>query len=92
MVREAGDAARDTSAFPGQVKKGFSRGFRHTLRIKMPSLSFQLVDLAGEPIPNVDFELTSPSGATRVGTLDEDGCARFDKLEEGECRITFPTL
>ena len=51
-----------------------------------------LVDMEGNPVPNVQYSITSPSGDTQEGRLNEHGQAGYYKIEPGECKITFPDL
>ncbi len=52
-----------------------------------------LVDMDGNPVPNVRYRITPPGGgAPQEGRLNEHGQAGYYKIEPGECKITFPDL
>lgn len=51
-----------------------------------------LVDEAGEPIPNVLYRITPPSGEPKEGRLNEHGQAGLYQIDPGDCKITFPDL
>ena len=54
------------------------------------------IELVGEdeqPISGERYRVTLPDGKTASeGTLDENGLARVDGIEPGDCKITFPNL
>ncbi len=56
------------------------------------SLEILLHDDAGAPIPDIEFTVTLPAGATIEGKLDARGHVRLDSLPAGNCRVDFPTL
>jgi hypothetical protein len=52
-----------------------------------------LVDMKGNPIPNVRYRITPPGGgAPQEGRLNQYGQAGYYNIEAGECKITFPDL
>ena len=51
-----------------------------------------LVDMDGNPMPNVKYRITPPSGAPVEGRLNEHGQAGLYQIEPGNCKITFPDL
>lgn len=53
-------------------------------------VEIKLLDDAGNPYGNTAYELETPSGETISGTLDDDGYARVDGIEPGECKLRFP--
>ncbi|HWB77178.1 MAG TPA: hypothetical protein VG755_19565 [Nannocystaceae bacterium] len=55
-------------------------------------VAFRLLDLAGDPIPDVRFEITLSDGSIEDGTTDGDGAARLDDIVAGPCSIEFPDL
>jgi hypothetical protein len=56
-------------------------------------IEIELVDEEGNPIPGERYEVTLPDGKRVArGTLDQNGYARIEGLDPGECKITFPTL
>ena len=55
-------------------------------------IEIELKDDAGLPIPNERYKLKLPDGSTQEGTLDGDGRARVDGIEEGSAQVSFPDL
>ena len=52
-----------------------------------------LVDMDGNPVPNVRYKITPPGGdSPKEGRLNEHGQAIYDQIESGECKVTFPDL
>jgi type VI secretion system secreted protein VgrG len=55
-------------------------------------IEIQLLDSDDQPLAGEPFEITLPDGSLASGTLDEDGLARLDGIEPGNCEVTFPRL
>jgi len=55
-------------------------------------VEIQLVDGDGQGVGNTKYKLKLPDGSTKEGTLDGDGLARVDDIDEGMCEVSFPTL
>lgn len=55
-------------------------------------VGFTLLDLEGEPLADVRYELTLPDGSTQSGATDGSGQARHDGVARGSCSVTFPDL
>ncbi|MCA9312044.1 MAG: type VI secretion system tip protein VgrG, partial [Phycisphaerales bacterium] len=57
-------------------------------------IEIELVDEDDQPVPGEKYRITLPDGSTVAeGTLDQDGFARVDGIEEpGNCKVTFPNL
>lgn len=55
-------------------------------------VAFRLLDLAGDPLPDVPYELELGDGSLVSGTTDGDGNARHDDIVRGACTITFSDL
>jgi type VI secretion system secreted protein VgrG len=55
-------------------------------------IEIKLVDEDGKPVPGEEYQIVLPDGGTAAsGTLDENGFARVDGIEDpGSCKITFP--
>ena len=51
-----------------------------------------LVDLDGNPVPNMRYRITPPGGAPTEGRLNQYGQAGLYQIEPGSCKITFPDL
>ena len=54
------------------------------------------IELVGEddrPIPGARYRITLPDGETvDEGTLDSNGWARVEGIDEGTCKVSFPDL
>jgi len=56
-------------------------------------LEIELIDEAGEPVPNEEYAVTLPDGVKVSGYLDAKGRARFAPLENGGVAVvSFPGL
>ena len=56
-------------------------------------IEIELVDEEDNPVPGERYEITLPDGTTVArGTLDENGFARVDGIDPGECQVTYPEL
>jgi type VI secretion system secreted protein VgrG len=56
-------------------------------------IEIELVDEEGNPVPGERYEVTLPDGQTVArGTLDENGLARIEGIDPGQCKVTFPNL
>ncbi len=55
-------------------------------------IAFRLLDLAGDPLPDVRYEITLSDGTILDGTTDGDGAARHDDIVAGGASIEFPEL
>lgn len=55
-------------------------------------IEIELLDDRNDPIPGHKYRITVPDGRVAEGTLDENGWARVEGFEPGECEITFPDL
>jgi hypothetical protein len=61
-------------------------------KVKKDWIEIILVDLDGNPVPNVRYRITPPGGAPTEGRLNEFGQAGLYQIEPGSCKITFPDL
>jgi len=53
------------------------------------------IELVGEddkPIPGERYRVTLPDGSVDEGTLDQNGWARVEGFEKGDCQVTFTDL
>lgn len=53
-------------------------------------LEIMLTDEEGQPCAGMPYEVLTPTGQTIKGTLDDEGCARLDGLDPGDCKVRFP--
>lgn len=51
-----------------------------------------LLNAKGKGIPGETWEIKAPDGQVFSGTTDDQGLARLDGIEEGQCEVTFPRL
>lgn len=55
-------------------------------------VELELVNAAGEPIPNIEYEITLPDGSKQDGQLDENGKARIDGIPPGVIEVKYKDL
>ena len=55
-------------------------------------IGIELVDSDQKPVPNAAFVVTLPDGTPVSGTLDQNGKARIEGIDPGECKIVFPAI
>ncbi len=55
-------------------------------------IEIELVDEAGDPVPEEPYALVTSDGRTRSGTLDWRGRAREEGIVPGDCKVTFTRL
>ena len=55
-------------------------------------IEVQLIGEDDKPIPYEQYVIALPGGATKTGTLDENGRARVDGIPAGTCKVSFPDL
>jgi hypothetical protein len=56
-------------------------------------IEIQLQDANGKPIPGEEYIVTLPDGEEVTGSLDANGFARIDPIEEaGACKVSFPKI
>lgn len=56
------------------------------------TIEIELVDVDGQPVPQVRFVVESPDGTTREGVTDDSGLGKIENVEEGEYAVTFPDV
>ncbi len=89
MHRESG-AGRDSG---GQGRAHKPPAGQNEREEKISWIEIEMVDEEGKPVPGMPYRITLPDGATVAGgTTDENGFARVDFIEPGNCKVTFPTL
>jgi type VI secretion system secreted protein VgrG len=55
-------------------------------------IEVKLVNKEGRPVPGEPYRVTFQGNVVAEGTLDENGFARIDNLENpGQCKVTFPS-
>jgi hypothetical protein len=55
-------------------------------------IAIQLIDEDGNPVPDVAYSVTLPDGSIMTGSLDDQGFARFDDIDPGQCQVSFPEI
>ena len=55
-------------------------------------VEIRLVDDEGSPVPNELYRIVLPDGSTVEGTLDWAGCARYEEIDAGSCKVCFPEI
>ena len=55
-------------------------------------IEIELVDESGSPVAGEPYRITLPDGTVADGTVEEKGRARVEKIDAGNCKVTFPNL
>jgi hypothetical protein len=55
-------------------------------------ISIRVLDEDGNPVPDVAYSVTLPDGSIMTGALDDQGSARFDEIDPGQCQVSFPEI
>jgi len=55
-------------------------------------IEIELTDMEGNPRAGERYWIQLTDGSVRQGLLDDDGRARFDDLDPGECEVRWPDL
>ena len=55
-------------------------------------IEIELVDEDDKPMPGEKYRVETPDGSVAEGTLNEQGVARIEGIDPGDCKITFPNL
>lgn len=56
-------------------------------------ISIELRDDTGKPVADEAYEIKVPGESTpRAGTLNRQGRARIEGVDEGECEVCFPKI
>ena len=55
-------------------------------------IEIELVDEQEKPVAGEKYEVTLPDGSVAKGTLDQNGFARINGIDPGDCKVTFPNL
>jgi type VI secretion system secreted protein VgrG len=53
-------------------------------------VEIELVDDNGKPVSGERYEIKLPDGSVASGTTDQNGIARVEGFDPGECQISFP--
>lgn len=59
-------------------------------KTKKSWIEIVLVDMENRPVPGEPYRITLPDNSVAEGTLDENGFARVEAFDAGNCKITFP--
>ncbi len=55
-------------------------------------IEVQLLDENGKPVPNAKYQVQLSDGSTQSGSLNQQGSARFEDIDPGDCQICFPEI
>ncbi|PKK84995.1 MAG: hypothetical protein CVT49_00190 [candidate division Zixibacteria bacterium HGW-Zixibacteria-1] len=55
-------------------------------------IEIELLDVNGRPVPNVDFEIKMPDGATQTGKLNSEGKVKVENVPPGQFVITYKDI
>jgi hypothetical protein len=55
-------------------------------------VELELEDADGNPLSGATYEIAAPDGSVHKGTLGITGKVRVDRLPEGACEVTFPSM
>lgn len=55
-------------------------------------IEIALVDDEGKPVKDGRYMLVTPDGNERQGKTDAKGVARIEGIQEGICKVSFPSL
>ena len=55
-------------------------------------VAIELVDEDGNPIAGEKYRVELPDGSVAEGALDAQGHARFDAIDPGSCKVSFPDI
>jgi hypothetical protein len=55
-------------------------------------IAIRVLDEDGNPVPDVAYSVTLPDGSIMTGALDDQGSARFDDIDPGQCQVLFPEI
>jgi type VI secretion system secreted protein VgrG len=76
-----------------QGKYGKQEEKPHKKDEEKPSwVEIELADDDGNPVPGEKYKVTLPDGSVKTGTLDQNGFARVEGVDPGNCKVTFPNL
>lgn len=53
-------------------------------------IEVQLLNAAGDPVPDAPFRIALPSSRVQKGTTNPDGVARVEEIRAGTCQVSFP--
>ena len=76
---------------PASQKKGPKKSGSSDTRTKT-WISIRVLDEDGNPVPDVAYSVSLPDGSTMTGSLDDQGFARFDDIDPGQCKVSFPEI
>ena len=63
-----------------------------TVEEKTSWVEIEMVGADKKPVAGVAYRLELPDGVVKVGVTDAQGKVRYDGIEPGECKVSFPDL
>ncbi len=55
-------------------------------------IEIKMVDEDDNPVTSERYQVELPDGSVASGSLNEEGIARIERIEEGDCKVSFPDL
>jgi type VI secretion system secreted protein VgrG len=55
-------------------------------------IGIRLKDRTGKPVPGQAYKVVLPNGEVSEGTLDDEGKAKIEHIDPGNCQVSFPGL
>jgi hypothetical protein len=55
-------------------------------------IEIQMLNEGKKPVVGQSYRITLPDETVAEGTLDQNGLARIEGIEPGDCKVTFPKL
>ncbi len=97
----AAAAAAQTGTMPGTPysRSNSSRSEEPTHNPDSPEnqqkthwIGIRLKDRTGQPIAGQAYRVVLPNGDVSEGTLDDEGKAKIEHIDSGQCQVSFPGL
>lgn len=92
MWRDARNRPAMTVAVPTEIESLSDLAGDEPPQQEHTWVAFRLLDLHGEPIPDIPYELTLGDGSAVQGATDGNGEARHEGIVQGGCVLAFPNL
>lgn len=79
---------------PKEVKEPTNQVHKFQMKGKphLHWIEIELIGEDGEPIPNEKYKIILPDGSEKNGILDQNGWARVECPDKGDCEVSFPDL
>lgn len=87
-----GSASSSSGAGGAGSSSGGAAAADNSTDSKKTWIEIQLVDADGNPVPNEPYRIEAPDGTASEGSTDNNGVARVDGIDPGNCKISFTAL